>query len=117
MLLHVREVLALYRERARQSESVDKHKPGLVLALLLDKRSMILASPAAADTFFAGYLSGASLLSRIACGSLFLAPVLGALRHVLLDLDQVLHERESDVQVQHLWGRDCSYLAYVFLFL
>jgi hypothetical protein len=97
MLLHVREVLAFDHERARQSKSVDEYKPGLVFALFLYKRSVVLAFPAV--TFFAGYLNGASLLSRICSGSLLLAPVLGALRHVLLDLDQVLHERESDIQV------------------
>jgi hypothetical protein len=76
---------------------------------------MVLAFPAV--IFLSGYLNGASLLRRIGSGSLLLVPVLGALRHVLLDLDQVLHERESDVQVQHLRGRDCGDITYVLLFL
>ena len=76
---------------------------------------MVLAFPAV--TFFAGYLNGASLLISIDSGSLLLAPVLGALRHVLLNLYQVLHERESDVQVQHLLGRDSCDLTYVLFFL
>ena len=111
----MREFLALNHERARQSKSVDKYKPGLVLALFLYKRSVVVSFPAV--TFLIGYFNDTSLLRRIGSGSLFLAPVLGALRHVFLNLDKVLHERESDVQVQHLRGRNCGDLTNVLFFL
>ena len=76
---------------------------------------MVLAFPAV--IFLSGYLNGASLLRRIGSGSLLLAPVLGALRHVFLNLDEVLHKRKSDVQVQHLRGRNCGDFSYVLFFL
>jgi len=111
----VREVLALHHEGARQSKPIDEYESRLVLALFLYKRPKVLAFPA--GILLTCYFYRSSLLIRMGSGSLLLTPVLGALRHVPLDLDQVLHERESDVQVQHLRGRDRGYLAYVLFFL